>query len=85
MFNQNGQQLMTLFSAAPAVDIVSTGGALSGVAGGVGLLGRALESRKIRNGLRRIKNTRPYTPEYNQALIALDNAVNELNDEADSK
>ena len=85
VFNQNGQQLMTLFSAAPAVDIVSTGGALSGVAGGVGLLGRALESRKIRNGLRRIKNTRPYTPEYNQALIALDNAVNELNDEADSK
>lgn len=85
VFNQNGQQLMTLISAAPAVDIVSTGGALSGVAGGVGLLGRALESRKIRNGLRRIKNTRPYTPEYNQALIALDNAVNELNDEADNK
>lgn len=78
VYNQNGQQLMTLVTMAPVADLAATGGVATTAAGTVGLLGRALESRKIRNALKRVKSTRPYTPDYNQALIALDNAVNEV-------
>lgn len=81
IYNQNGQQIMTLISMAPVADIAGTGGVATAGAITLGTAGRLLESRKLRNALRKIKQSRPYTPEYNQALIGLDNAVNELSAE----
>lgn len=81
VYNQNGQQLMTAITMAPVADIAGAGGVATAAAASVGLAGRVLESRKVRAALRRLKNVRPYTPEYNQALIALDNAVNEATNE----
>lgn len=82
VYNQNGQQLMTFISLAPIADITTTGGVATAGAATIGGIGRLLESRKVRNALKRIKSTRPYTPEYNQALIGLDNAVNEVTEDS---
>lgn len=81
VYNQNGQQLMTAITMAPVADIAGAGGVATGAAITIGVAGRVLESQKVRNALRKLKNTRPYTPEYNQVLIALDNAVNEVTGE----
>lgn len=78
VYNQNGQQLMSLISLAPVADVAATGGMATAGAVSMGLLGRAMESRKFRQALRNLKNKRPYTPDYNTALIALDNAVQEI-------
>jgi hypothetical protein len=78
VLNQNGQQLMTLITMAPVADIAGTGGVATATAITAGTLGKLMESRKVNSALRRLKKIRPYTPEYNQALIALDNAVNEI-------
>jgi len=78
VYNQNGQQLMAAITMAPVADIAGAGGVATGAAATIGLAGRVLESRRVRIALRRLKGIKPYTPEYNQALIALDNAVNEV-------
>ena len=71
--------------AAPSVDAatLASGGTpvATATAASLGLMARAMENRKIRVGLRKLRTLRPYTPEYNQTLIAIDNAVNDLNQE----
>lgn len=83
VYNENGQQLMSLITIAPVADIAGAGGVATGAAATIGLVGRAIENRKVRSALRKLKQVRPHTPDYNQALIALDNAVNEINQDPD--
>ncbi len=80
VYNQNGQQLMTAITIAPIADLATGGVVATSSAAALGVMGRLLESRKVRGALRKLKGIRPYTPDYNQALIALDNAVSEVED-----
>ncbi|MCP4832494.1 MAG: hypothetical protein GY886_09810, partial [Gammaproteobacteria bacterium] len=52
VYNQNGQQLMSLISLAPVADVAATGGMATAGAVSMGLLGRALENRQFRKALR---------------------------------
>lgn len=86
VYNKNGQELIGFLTyAAPSLDAatLASGGTpvATATAASLGLMARAMENRKIRVGLRKLRTLRPYTPEYNQTLIAIDNAVNDLNQE----